>query len=275
MNKLFYYRESKNPKDLEDINPQLDTKNLALVCCFASVQAVLSMVSLFPVIGSVGKFITMATVMAPLIGLILGPYLGTAAVSIGGFIGWTITQAGPFSFLSFVPSANGALFSGLLYNRKRAASIVLYLALFLALAFYPWIGPAWLYPYYLWFQLVGLIVLASPLSSRAADSLHKHSNFFELSFSVGIISFLAVLFGQVVGTVMFEIMYWPTVYPQMEAWKIVVWQPTTLVYPIERTLITLITTVIGAPLIKALRANGFEIGEVKKNATLQSKNQTN
>lgn len=227
--------------------------------------------SLFPVIGSVGKFITMATVMAPLIGLILGPYYGTAAVSMGGFIGWIITQTGPFGFLSFVPSANGALFSGLLYNRKRIVSIILYLALFLALAFYPTIGPAWLYPHYLWFQLAGLIVLASPLRSRAEDFTHKHSSMLELSFGVGIISFTATLFGQIVGSVMFEAMYWPTMHPQAEFWNVLVWQPTTFVYPIERMLITLIATVIGAPLIKTLRAYGFEIGGVKTNATLQGK----
>jgi len=213
----------------------------------------------------------MATVIAPLIGLILGPYLGTAAVSIGGFIGWIITQTGPFGFLSFVPSANGALFSGLLYNRKRVVSIILYSALLLALAFYPTIGPAWLYPHYLWFQLAGLIVLASPLKSLAEDFTHKHSSLLELSFGVGIISFTATLFGQIVGSLMFEAMYWPTTPPQTEFWKALVWQPTTFVYPIERTLITVIATVIGAPLIKALRAYGFEIGGVKTNATLQGK----
>jgi len=212
----------------------------------------------------------MATVMAPLIGLILGPYYGTAAVSMGGFIGWIITQTGPFSFLSFVPSANGALFSGLLYNHKRVVSIILYSALLLALAFYPTIGPAWLYPYYLWFQLAGLIVLASPLRSLAEDFTHKHSSMLELSFGVGIISFAATLFGQIVGSVMFEAMYWATT-PQTEFWKVVVWQPTTFLYPIERTLITLLATVIGAPLIKALRAYRFEIGGVKTNATLQGK----
>jgi len=237
------------------------------------VQAVLSLVSLFPVIGSAGKFITMATVMAPLMGLILGPYLGTAAVSMGGFIGWIITQAGPFSFLSFVPGAAAALCSGLLYNRRWMACIVLYSALLLALAFYPVIGPAWLYPNYLWFQLVGLIVLASPLRSRSNDFLHKHSSFLELSFGAGIISFTAALFGQVVGSVMFEIMYWPTIYPQIESWKVFVWQPATVVYPVERTLIALLATVIGAPIIKALRAYGFEMGGVKTNATFQSKHE--
>jgi len=235
-------------------------------------QAVLSLVSLFPVIGAAGKFITLATVMAPLIGLILGPYLGTAAVSIGGFIGWIITQTGPFYILSFVPSAACALFSGLVYNHKRIMPIFLYSAFFLVLAFYPVIGPAWLYPYYLWFQLAGLIVLASPLRSRANDLAHKHTSLFELSFGVGIISFTAALFGQIVGSMMFEIMYWPTIHSQTEFWKIVVWQPTTFLYPVERTLITLIATVIGVPLIKALRVYGFEIGGSKTNATLQGKN---
>jgi len=212
----------------------------------------------------------MATVMAPLIGLILGPYLGTTAVSMGGFIGWISTQAGPFSFLSFIPSAAAALCSGLLYNRRWMPSVLLYSTLFFALAFYPSIGPAWLYPHYLWFQLVGLIVLASPLRSKAEDSLHKHSSSLELSFGVGIICFMAALFGQVVGSLMFETMYWPTMYPQTEFWKVLVWQPATFVYPIERTLIALLATVIGVPLIRALRAYGFEIGGVKTNATLQS-----
>jgi len=230
------------------------------------VQVVLSGASLFPVIGAVGKFITLATVMAPLIGLILGPYLGTVAVSMGGLIGWIITQAGPFSFLSFVPSAAAALFSGLLYNRRWKASVLLYSAMFLTLSFYPSIGPAWLLPSYLWFQLAGLIVLVSPLRSRANEFLHKPSSFLELSLGVAIISFTAALFGQIVGSVMFEIFYGPTI----QFWKVLVWQPTAFVYPIERTLITLIATVIGAPLIRALRNYGFEIGGAK-NATLQGK----
>jgi hypothetical protein len=150
-------------------------------------------------------------------------------------------------------------------------SIGLYSVLLLALAFYPVIGPAWLYPYYLWFQLAGFIVLASPLRSKAEDFVHKHTSMFELSFGVGIISFTAALFGQIVGSLMFEIMYWPTIHSQTEFWKILVWQPTTFLYPLERTLITLIATVIGIPLIKALRAYGFEIGGAKTNATLQSK----
>jgi len=249
----------------------LDAKNLALVCCFAPMQAVFSLVSLFPIIGAAGKFITMATIMAPLIGLILGPYLGTVAVSIGGFIGWIMTQAGPFSFLSFIPNAAAALCSGLLYNRRWRASVVLYSALLLSSAFFPPIGPAWLYPNYLWLQFAGLIILASPLRARAENFTHKHSNLLELSLGIGMISFMATLFGQIAGSGMFEIMYWPTVYSQTEAWRVLVWQPATFMYPVERTIIALIATVIGAPLIRALKVNGFKIGGVNANATFQSK----
>jgi len=73
-----------------------------------------------------------------------------------------------------------------------------------------------------------------------------------------------------VGSLMFEIMYWP-INPQIEFWRVIVWQPSAFVYPVERTLIALIATVVGVPLIRALRAYGFEIGGAKTNATLQGK----
>jgi len=239
---------------------RLRAKDLALMCVFAAVYSVLSAVSLFPVIGAVGRFITLAAVMAPLIGMMLGPYVGAAAVSIGGLIGWSITQTGAFGFLSFVPGASTALCSGLLYNGKRSPSLALYVMLFLPMAFYPTIGSVWLYPYYLWFQLIGLIVLASPLSSRARKSMRNPGHLSKLGFGVGVISFATTLFGQIVGTLMFEVMYWPLLIPQIEAWR-TNWQMVTFTYPVERAIITLIAAVIGTPLIKALRTYGFQVGE--------------
>lgn len=212
--------------------------------------------------------------MAPLIGLMLGPYLGVVAVSIGGFIGWYINPAGPFGFFSFVPSGATALCSGLLYNGKSTVSFSLYAALLLAFMFYPVIGPLWLYPYFLWFQLIGLIVLASPLRLKARKSMrHNPGHLSRLGLGVGIISFTATLFGQIVGSLMFEIMYWPVLIPKIEAWKLN-WQVLTFAYPVERIIITLIATVIGAPLIKALRTYGFQIGGPKTHATIRNTHQT-
>lgn len=250
---------------------KFNTKNLALSCVFASVYAVLWLGPLFPVIGSQGKFFTLATVIAPLMGLILGPYVGFAAASIGGFIGWSVTQSGPLFFLSFVPGAAAALCSGLLYNRKLITSVILYLVLFLAMALYPVVGPGWLFPYFVWFQLIGLAVLMSPLGSKALNYSHRQTSFFELSLGFGVISFVATLFGHIVGSLLFQIIYFPTFYSQVDYWR-TLWQSLVLLYPLERTLFTLLATVIGVPLIRALRAYKFNIGGIQPDATLHNKN---
>jgi len=232
---------------------------VALVCSFASVYAVLSYWYLFPIMGAAGKFITMAVITAPLIGIALGPWLSVAAVVLGGIIGLPMTQTGPFGAASFVPGASAALCSGLLYNGKRWISAFLYSALLLVFAFYPVVGPAWLYPHFVWLQLAGLAVLVSPLQSKAAEFVQKRANLLELSLGIGLISFTATLFSHVVGSIMFEILYWPIVFPEPDFWRLL-WQALTFVYPVERLIITLIATIMGAPLFKALKAYGFEMG---------------
>lgn len=239
---------------------QFTTKDLALMISFAALYAVLSLASLFPIIGAVGSFITLASIMAPLIGMMLGPYIGAGAVAVGGFLGWSITQTGAFGFLSFIPGASTAFVSGLLINGKRMQSVAIYTVLFLLLAFYPTIGPVWLYPFYLWFQLIGLAVIASPLTPLAVSYIHRNDSLAELSFGIGIISLGSTLLGQMAGNVMFELTRWPTIYPQIEFWRTGQWQLLTFVYPVERLIITLAAMAVGAPSLKAIKAYGFKIG---------------
>ena len=240
------------------LNLKLAAKDLALVCCFAPLCTILSFWSLFPIIGTVGKSISAAAVAAPLIGIILGPWLGAVAVTLGGIVGASVAQIGPFGPLSFLPWTAAALGSGLLYNRKWQMLTVLYSILLLAFTFYPMVGPAWLHPYLVWLQLVGLAVLASPLQLIAVKSMRKQTGIQEIILGVGVISFIATLFGHIVGDVMFEMMYWPTLIGELDSWRSL-WQILTFVYPVERIIITVMATLIGVPLIKALRAYGFRI----------------
>jgi len=232
------------------------TKNLALICCFASLCAIFSFWSLFPVIGAVGRSITVMAVISPLIGMILGPSLGVSAVTLGGIIGASIAQTGPFGPFSFVPGAAAAFCSGLLYDHKWRISAGLYATSLLVFAFYPSIGPAYLYPSCVWLQVAGLLLLISPLRSKAVEFTRNQSNLLELSFGIGVITFTATLFGHVVGSMMFELIYW---HPELDSWRLS-WQILTVVYPIERALITMIAIIMGVPLFKALKAYGFEMG---------------
>jgi len=241
------------------LNLRLGTRDLATVSSFASIYAVLWFLPMFPVVGAPGKFFPLTNVMAPLIGLMLGPYLGLMATSIGGFIGWSLTQSGPLLFLSFVPSAAASFCSGLLYRGEWKTLFILYTALFVALAFYPTIGPGWLFPLYLWFQVLGLFILASPIRLKAVNSMHKHTKLFELSWAVAVVSFIATLFCHVVGNIIFQMIYL-SFHPEVNYWRSL-WQGLTFLYPFERSIITLLAAFIGAPLIKALRTYGFKVGE--------------
>jgi len=237
---------------------RFETRKLVLACIFAALYAVFSSVSLFPVIGALGTFITLAVVLAPVIGMLLGPYVGALATSVGGFVGWTVTQSGAFSFVSFIPGSFSALTAGLLINGERRVSAILYLILFLPMAFFPLIGPAWLFPLFLWLQLIGLIISASPVSTVASKSL-RANRIDRLTLGVGVIALVSALAGQVAGTLMFELMIYP-VNPQIEFWRTAQWQPLTFIYPLERIIIAVLATLVGVPLIRAVRAYGFEVG---------------
>ena len=228
------------------------------MCIFAALYAVFSLVSLFPIIGALGRFITLGAVLAPVIGMLLGPYVGVLATSIGGFVGWTVTQSGAFGFVSFIPGSFSALTAGLLINGERRVSALLYLIVFLSMAFFPLIGPVWLFPLFLWFQLIGLVILVSPLSTVASKSL-RADRIDRLTLGVGVIALVSALAGQVAGTLMFELMVYP-VNPQIEFWRTAQWQPLAFVYPVERILIAVLATLVGVPLIKAVRRYGFEVG---------------
>ena len=234
------------------------TKKLALMCIFAALYAVFSLVSLFPIIGALGRFITLATVLAPIMGMLLGPYIGSATASIGGFIGWVITQSGAFGFVSFIPGGSSAFVAGLLTSGKREMSAIFYLLLFSAMALFPIIGPVWLYPLYVWFQLVGLVVLVSPASAMAFRFM-RSGNVQESTLGIGIVAMISTLIGQMAGTLMFEIFVFP-VNPHIEFWRTAQWQFLAFVYPLERSILTLLAALMSAPLIRAVRTYGFEIG---------------
>jgi len=227
-------------------NFHLSTKNVALTACFAALYVVFSFWNLFPIVGTEGRWINAAVVMAPLFGIILGPYFGVLAITIGGVAGAFFQMTGSFGPLSFMPHVAAAFCSGMLTIRRQKVCVVTYAPFLFLFGFFPVIGPVWLWPSVVWLDLIGLIVLASPLQSKAINAMNESSGSVWLVFGVAITCLTATLFGHVVGNILFEVMYL-----QVD-WR-VTWHALTFVYPIERGLITLVATFVGAPLVKTLR----------------------
>ena len=229
---------------------QSTAREVAFTCIFAAVYALLSLWSLFPVIGAPGKFIATSSVIAPLMGVFLGSKVGLAAASIGGLITSLTGNMGAFGPLSFVPGASAALFSGLIREGRRSEASVLYSVALVAFMFYPNSGPVWTFPPFLWLQVLCLFLVLSPVLPRVKAFLNGHESR-RLMFAVAYVAFTSTLFSHIVGSLMFEATFNGSFTPG--EWGLL-WRSLMFVYPIERAIITASSTLIGLPLIKTLNS---------------------
>jgi uncharacterized membrane protein len=230
------------------VNIKLDTKELALAVCLTALYVVFGAVKVSPIIGLPGQAITAAAIMAPVMGIIFGPFISMLSTFLGGVIGFSF---GYFSMPSFTSGITAAVCSGLTSKGRRITSAVVYLSFFLLLAFYPVIGPAWLYPPLLWFQIIGFMILVSPLQSIAIRNLHSDDDS-KLFYAFFITSLTSTLAGQIAGSVTFEAM----LLPDLDYWR-GTWIATTFLYPIERIIIATCSCLIGTALFRILKKTNF------------------
>ncbi len=115
------------------MNPRkLTAREIALSGVMAALMAVAAFIPVTVVVG-VGKVISAAVILEPLIGVILGPVLGTYAAATGAFVGQIVAPQGNiFHYLTFVPPTVGAATAGLLaHNRWKSASGIMVIVLLL------------------------------------------------------------------------------------------------------------------------------------------------
>ncbi len=111
---------------------KLSSRNVAFVAIFAAFSAiVIRILPGIPIVGVPGTSIKFDAILAPIYGLIIGPYLGFLAALIGGLI----TAGTPFDILTSFAPAVSALTAGFLTQKNfgnknaikgwMAASVVL------------------------------------------------------------------------------------------------------------------------------------------------------
>jgi hypothetical protein len=232
---------------------KLAAREVALTACFTALYVVLSFLPMFPILGFFGKTITAATIIAPVIGIILGSYLGATSTFLGGIIGLFLNPA--FSPPSLASGVIAALFAGLLFTNRRIPCALLYVGLLVAFGSYPSVGPFWLYPLEMWFQIVGFLLLVSPLQSLATKNLGSNNNAKFLS-AFFITSLTSTLASQIAGSLVYEMVNWPNLIPNIGAWQ-ATWTTLTVLYPAERTTIAILAALTGAAAYKALKTTNL------------------
>jgi hypothetical protein len=222
---------------------KLRATDVALTACFAALYVVLSFFPIFQVIGF-SKYITVATILAPVIGILLGAYLGTASTLLGGIASFFFSPF--FPLFSIAGGVVGALCGALLYQGRRTFCTIIYLAFLLVFGFYPSVGPIWVFPLYMWFQILTFLMLISPLQLVASRSF-KSDNNTKLLFAFFATSLTSTMAGQIAGTLVFEMITDPRGF----------WIVLAAAYPLERTTIALVATLIGAPLFRVLKTGNL------------------
>jgi predicted membrane protein len=226
---------------------KLSANEVALTVCFTALYVVFGFLKISPIIGLPGQAITAAAIIAPIIGIILGPYIGTLSTFFGGIVGFFF---GSFSPLSFISGIFAALCAGMLFMGKQSLCALLYLSLLLIFGFYPFLGAVWLYPPLMWFEIAGFLILASPLQSLASKNLNSNNNS-RLPFAFFVTSLTSTLAGQIAGSIAFTLLI-----ADANTLK-VTWQATIFLYPVERIIIALIASLIGASLQKTLKSTNM------------------
>lgn len=230
--------------------PRLSTKDLALVAVFAPLYTIFCSWNLFPLIGASGRAITASAIMAPVIGILLIPYLSVLTVALGGAVGLSFGYFSPFGYGAGIAAAFCA---SALYNREQALATLLYAAFLLMFALYPTIGPFWLCPNFLLLQIVALAVLASPIQSKAISYVRNPNvSSCRLLLGIGMTTFTSTMFAHVAGSLLFEMISWPLLVSSVEVWR-GIWQAIAIAYPFERMAIVIAATVLGTGLMKSLK----------------------
>lgn len=151
--------KNENKKNRFHIFPRkLTAKEIALGGVMAAVMAVAAFIPV-TVVAGVGKVISAAVMLEPLIGVILGPVLGMYAAAAGAFAGQILAPQGAiFGLLTFIPPTVGATAAGLVAHKKWKAGSLIMGAVIL-LWYSTSIGRQLYYYPYMPFLFLGLVLL--------------------------------------------------------------------------------------------------------------------
>ncbi len=170
----------------------LTSRNLALVAIFAALYYVLSLIAPIRIPTGVGNLeISFAALIASVIGIVLGPYLGTLSTLLGASVAWVLPPSGGSLFmLPFLLSpALNALVTGLIFYRKWKLGFTVFAVFVVAFLFTPPIWPVtehWFIALAVLFDKIAALLLIIPVALFAKQlSVAKASLFYFLLFFIG------------------------------------------------------------------------------------------
>jgi hypothetical protein len=225
---------------------------VSLTASFAGLYAVLSLLPAFKILGGDG-FINSSAFVEPVVGVVLGPYVGSLSVLIGRSIAQILVPSSPLGPFSPIPGVVTAFSAGMVSRGRWYVSALLLFGLIGVFLVYSPNHVAPVFPYYVWLHAISGVLLV--LSSRVKPLRPPfHGMRAErLLAGLAIAFFSSTMAGQLAGTLVWEFLIGEAVTGVWKAFGMTI----MLAFPVERTLITIVACLLGAALIKALQGLGM------------------
>lgn len=241
----------------------ITTKQIALTAIFAAIYAVLRAIPTVPMVGVPGATFSLSDILAPLYGIILGPYVGGASVVLGTFTAMSVKPP-IFLGLDFLPGFVNAVSLGFLVRKKWLPVVAINIALLLAFVLNPLtlnlvniqLGSiSFVFPF-MWLHIVALIVLISPLGLKAVEWVQTMKPTKTIP-GFAILAFIGTMIQHLMGNILYENIFVYVTNFMTPASLALRWQIVFFLYPWERLMLIILAVVIGVPLIRALQKAHF------------------
>jgi hypothetical protein len=233
------------------------TKIIAAIAIFSALYTALRAIPTLPMIGAPGASFSLSDVIAPVYGIILGPYIGGASVIIGTFAAMGLGRVPAFFGLDFLPALVNAVALGFLVRRKWWPVVALNALLLVAFVINPLTlnfiaTPVGVFPF-VWLHIIAFVVLLSPLGRNAGQWLNDSK---PLKVTVGfiIMAFIGTMMQHLTGNILTEVVRVQLAQvTSAEMLTTIIWPSVFIAYPWERLALIILAVVVGVPLYKVLK----------------------
>ena len=229
---------------------------VAFVAVFTAMVAVLDAIPTLPAFYA-GVWDSWPFLLSPIIGILLGPYVGALSVGLGSFLGHMIYFRDPTELLFMLGLPLGTAVAGFVYQKRWRPVFGIYTAMLLCYFIYPvsWELPLW----GIWDILLGfgVVLIYSVLTTRGIwSNTSERYNLLLLVFCSVIALETDILFRVFV------------LVPGQMHWFFYGWTATELYYiwlgagfitPIKVVLATIVAITLGRQLLRVLEQHGESV----------------
>ena len=180
---------------------KLTSRQVAIIAVFAALYAIVSRLPGIPIIGGAGK-IEPVVILDPIVGILLGPWIGGLTSLLGNTIAWIIPSVSFYGLLNLPTGPVAAIVSGSLARNTRNSnwkiSAVIYSILMALWYLTPTGREAFYYPFLHWAAFALVLIFRE----RTHGLLNADTNFRKV-LGATICSFCGIMANHMTGNLIF------------------------------------------------------------------------